>query len=77
MIDIHSAKLIQRVKPLNYVAKDCMLTVEIFDVVREGNEELAAATTQSPPVCSGRDRHGDRTFILVLESGEQLRHEVA
>jgi len=76
MINIHSAKLIQCVKPFNYVAKDCMFTVQIFDVIRQGDEELAAAAAQSPPVWRRRNGHRNSPFMFVLQPGKQLRHEV-
>jgi hypothetical protein len=57
MINVHPAKLIQRLKAFNYVAKYSMFTVEVFDVIPESNEKLATTTTERLSVWSRRNGH--------------------
>ena len=41
----HLIEFVKRLKALNYVSKHRVSSVEVIDVVRKRNEELASATT--------------------------------
>jgi hypothetical protein len=64
-------ELVKRIKALDDAAEHGVLPVEVVDVVRERDEELAARAARVR-----RDGHADRPARGVLQAREELRLEV-
>jgi len=72
----HFVELVKRLKALDNVAEHRMPSVEVIDVVRKCNEELASAASLVS-VYRGRDGHRDGSFACVLELWSEFWFKVS